>query len=143
MLQAALWIALACAMCGALARNRVAWVLLASVAYCLYLDWAGVPFSVIRWLMLDASAMILIAMFAKRTLANCIIFALFFAGWAAYSLPDPYRYTGSVAITVIQLLLTFPLGDARQMLCRLGARWKANFRHRAEWTDLESREAHV
>lgn len=144
MIEAALWIAIAAAVCGALARNRVAWVLLPSVAYCLYLDWAGAAFNPLRWLVLDVSAMALIAWvtLSNMTYANCAIFGLFFVGWTAYMLPDPYRYIGSTAVTILQLLLTFPLGKSGQMMRRLFSRWKANFRFRDEWTNLESREAH-
>jgi hypothetical protein len=139
MLETALYVAMTAALCGAITGNRVSIVLLVSVAYCLYLDWAGFPFDGLRWLVLDVSAMTLVAMFGGRSRANCAIFGLFFVGWGAYFLPDPYRYAGSMLVTILQLLLTFPLGDARR---RLAERWKANFQHRDEWTNLESRGFH-
>lgn len=139
-MEAALYAALGCAAVSALAGNRTSWVLLASVAFCLGLDQAGVPFSVVRWLMFDTIAMALILLLSRLNWTDWAILALFFVGWAFYCLPDPYRHTGSMAVTILQLLLTFPLTRA---LSRLTARWKANFQHRGEWTDLESREAHA
>lgn len=137
-MEAALYLALGCAAVSALAGNRTAWVLLASVAFCLGLDAAGVPFSVVRWLILDTLAMSLILLLSRLDRTDWIILALFFAGWAAYGLPDPYRYYGSVAVTILQLLLTFPLREATH---RIVDRWKANFQHRDEWTDLRARGA--
>jgi hypothetical protein len=138
-MEAALYLALGCAAVSALAGNRTAWILLASVAFCLGLDWAGAPFNVVRWLIFDTIAMSLILALSKLDRTDWAILALFFAGWAAYGLPDPYRYTGSMAVTILQLLLTFP---RREAFSRLVARWKANFQHRDEWTNLESRGAY-
>lgn len=135
MLEAALYVAMAAAMCGALARNRVAWVLLASVAYCLYLDWAGVPFDKIRWLILDVNAMALIAIVGSRTRANCAIFALFFVGWFAYAMGDPYRYVGTMLVTIAQLLLTFPAANAWGHIKRVQ-------RHPHNWNEFDLRAAH-
>ena len=140
MIEGALWVAMVCALCGALTGNRTAWVLLVSVSLCLALDQAGVPFSLVRWLIFDTLAMALILLLSKLTQADWLILALFFAGWAAYCLPDPYRYTGTMAVTILQLLLTFPL---REAVRRLVGRWKANFQHRNEWTDLEKRGANA
>ena len=136
-LEGALYTAFACAVLSAFSGNRAAWVLVGSVSYCLYLDVTGVPFNVIRWLILDVSSMALIAALTlpKLTLANSLIFGLFFVGWAAYALPDPHRYTISVSVTIAQLLLTFPVANFRE---RLRSVRQAPDR----WNEFDLRAAH-
>lgn len=136
MLETALYVAMAAALCGAVTGNRVSIVLLSSVAYCLYLDWTGAPFDGMRWLVLDVSAMTLVAMLGGWTHANCVIFGLFFVGWGAYLLPDPYRYFGSMLVTITQLLLTFPAANAWERLSRGRAK------HPDHWTEFDLRAAH-
>lgn len=134
-MQAALFAALGCAIWSALTGNRTAWLLLASAALCLGLDAAEVEFHFVWWLLIDAAVALLIIR-PTMTKADCVILALFIPAWAFYLVPDPHRYTGAMLVAIAQLLLTFPMGKA---INRLLARWKANFRHRKEWTDLERR----
>ena len=108
-----------CAACGALTGNRAAWVLVPATALCLFLDYLGVPFSLVRWLIFDLAAMTLIVVLVpKMTRVEWAILWLFLVGWAAYLLGDPFRYIGSMVITVVQLLLTFPLAKAWRLLTR-------------------------
>jgi len=137
MIEAALYLALGCAAVSALAGCRAAWVLVPSVAFCLYAD-GRVDFDPLTWLMIDTAAMALIVGLTRTmTRADWLIFWLFFAAWGGYFLPDPPRYTVSVLVTIAQLLLTIRPGR----MARLVERWKATFAHRHEWTDLERRQA--
>lgn len=117
MLEAALWVAMACALCGALTGNRAAWVLVPSAALCLYLDCRGVPFNWVRWVTMDLVAMALIAgIVSKLTRMDWAILLLFPVGWVAYAMGDPIRYIGTMLVTIAQLLLTFPLARFRARL---------------------------
>lgn len=142
MLQVAIYVALVVAGCSALLGSRTAWVLVPLVGACLLSSVYGIAFQQEVWFGMDVAAIVLIVGLQKLDRQSWAILLLFPCAWPLYLAPDPYRYFGSATITILQLLLTFPAGEAWQVLCRLGARWKANFRHRHEWTDLESREAH-
>jgi hypothetical protein len=107
MLEAALYAALCCALLSALAGNRTALVLLASVAFCLVLGEVGVAFQPVLWMMFDLVAVILIVR-RDMTAADCVVIALFIPAWIFYLFPAADRYAGSVLITVVQLLLTAP-----------------------------------
>lgn len=88
-------------------RNRTAWALLASVALCLTLDWRGVEFDAAFWWLIDV---LVIAVIYRRGMprADWIILALFPVAWAAYFLPNPWRYEIALAVVIAQLLLTVP-----------------------------------
>ena len=107
-MQVALWLAIAVGMVSARLGNRTAWALLASVALCLTLDWAGAVFHLLFWMLIDF-AVILFVVRPKMTVSDCLIVALFVPAWALYLLPDPVRHEGSRIIVIAQFLLTFPL----------------------------------
>lgn len=142
MIEAALYAALGCAVFSALAGSRTAWALVPAVAFTLWMQAEEVAFVRAVWIALDVAAGLAVWGWNKRLrLADWTILALFPVAWALYYLPDPYRYVGSAGVTIMQLLLTFRPTESRQMLHRLVACWKANFRHRDEWTDLRARGA--
>lgn len=112
MLEAALYTALGCAAISALAGSRTAWVLLASVAFCLALGEAGVPFHPVYWMMFDLVVVAFIIR-PKMTHADCAILSLFIPAWVFYLLPDDQRYLGSMLVTIAQLFLTAPVDRVR------------------------------
>lgn len=141
MIVTALYLALGCAVISAIAKSRTAWVLVPAVAFCLWMAAEGVEFRRAFWVTIDLTAVFLIyGVNIKMRLADWAILALFPVAWAFYFLPDPYRYTGTMLVTIVQLLLTFP---ALRVFRRFVSRWKANFRHRDEWTDLRVRGTNV
>lgn len=103
MLETALYIALAVAACSALAGSRTAWILLASVAFCLALDQWGVPFNPVLWMLFD-SVVVLLIVRPKMTHADCTVLALFIPAWLLYQMPDEQRYVGSMLVTIAQLV---------------------------------------
>lgn len=112
MLEGALYAAIGCAACSALFGCRTAWVLLASVAFCLALDQAGVPFMPVYWMLFDL-VVVLLLLRPTMTHADCVIVALFIPAWLFYFMPDEQRYVGSMLVTVIQLMLTAPVEKVR------------------------------
>lgn len=136
MLEYALCAAMAVACGSALMGNRNAWVLLPFVYLCLYLDDAGYGYDRADWMAMDLCAMaIIFGINRKRDWQFWTILALFLAAWAFYLLPDPYRYSGSVSITILQLLLTFPVANAWKRI-------KLVRRQPDRWNEFDLRAAH-
>jgi hypothetical protein len=109
------WLAVACGVVSASTGNRTAWALLASVALCLGLDSAGVPFNFVLWLLIDL-VVILVIIRPTMTVADCVILALFIPAWVGYLLPDAQRFQIGFVVVVAQLLLTFPAETVRRAL---------------------------
>jgi hypothetical protein len=107
MVEAAFWLAVACAVVGAFAGNRTAVVLLASVLLCIGLDQAEVAFNFLFWVLIDC-VVILAIVRRGMTYADVAVIALFAPAWVFYLLPDPMRFYGSMAVVIGQLVLTFP-----------------------------------
>lgn len=112
-MQVAFWIAVACGVLGAVTGNRTAWILLASVGLCLALDRYQVPFNFVLWLLIDL-VVILAILRPDLTKADCVVLALFVPAWVFYLMPPDTRFTGSFAVVVAQLLLTFPAEAMRK-----------------------------
>lgn len=138
MIEALLVFAVLCGCAGAWKGSRAAIALLASTALTSGFVWAGVPFNIVAWLLID---LVVIAAIVSRkpTVADMLILALFIPAWAFYVKPDAFANYATTLIVSAQLLLTFPAQSVGQISRRLVARWKANFQHRDEWTDLERR----
>lgn len=140
MIATALYAALAVAFVSALLGNRTAWVLVPLVCACLAADEYDVVFRREYWIGLDVAAGgMIVGLNRPLSRTDWIVLALFPLAWPFYLAPDPYRYVGSVTVTICQLCLTFPPRKVGPFIHRFVARWKANFRHRDEWTDLERR----
>lgn len=107
MVEAAFWLAVACAVTGVLAGNRTAVVLLASALLCVGLDQAEVAFNFLFWLLIDC-VVILAIIRRGMSYADVAVIALFAPAWVFYLLPDPLRFYGSVVVVIAQLVLTFP-----------------------------------
>jgi len=120
MLDAALYAALGVAACSALWGSRAAWVLLASVTFCLALNEARVPFHPILWMLFDLVVVLLIVR-PKMTHADCVILALFIPAWVFYLMPQDDRYFGSMLVTIAQLFLTAPIERVRFIPARARA----------------------
>lgn len=118
MAEYAFWLAVSCAVAGALCGNRTAWFLLASVVLCLTLEWQGVAFHFISWLLIDLVVVLGIVR-PDMTIADDVILVLFIPAWVFYLLPDPERYIGSLIVVCAQLILTFPVERARMATSRL------------------------
>jgi hypothetical protein len=123
-IQAVFWLSVACAACGALTRNRTAWVLLASVAFCLGLDAAEVKFHFVFWMLID-TVVVLAIIHPKMTRTDCVILALFIPAWCFYLMPDEARFWGTFVVVVAQLTLTFPVEALRRLLTGLHSRFRA------------------
>lgn len=128
-LDAILGVAVACGVAGALTGNRTAWALLASVAYCLAMDWLGVAFNPFLWLMVDLAVCLAILLpvipkfarfFPKLRVssADVAILALFGPAWIGYLMEPDVRYQIGFAVVVTQLLVTFPSCAAWRLLTR-------------------------
>lgn len=107
MIEAAFWLAVVCAVAGALTGNRTAWALLASVGLCFALEQAQVAFHLCLWVLIDLG---IIAAIIRPSMTNTdvLIVALFIPAWVFYLAPDPARFIGSSAVVVAQLALCFP-----------------------------------
>ncbi len=142
----ALWVASAIAVMGVAARprNRTPWALLAGVVLCKALDHYGVEFNFLFWWLIDVLVISIIvpidAGFNIRravrhmSRADMSIVLLFPVAWLVYLTPDPWRFYGSTAVVIAQLLLTFPFA-------RFYVRAKENFKNRDDWTNLDLRVA--
>lgn len=150
MIDAVLLVAVFCACFGAFRLedgrpvfNVAALALLASVAATSTLQGIEAQYSTGTCRLIDIAVIIVIAANAivrrQLKLAEGIILALFVPVWALYG--TPIAHDAITVIVSVQLLLTFP--TRRFGHSRLVARWKANFRHRDEWTDLRARGASV
>ncbi len=140
MADAFLLFAVLCALCGAREDGRFnvpALALLASVATTSAFVWLEVPFDWRLWGAIDL-AVIFAIVSGKMTWGDWLILPLFIPAWVSYAKPDAFAHDVTTVIVSIQLLLTFPAGV---ILRRFVTRWKANFQHRDEWTDLERKRA--
>jgi hypothetical protein len=118
MIQIVFWLAVAFAVLGAATRNRTAMALLASVAVCIALSYAQVPFNFVVWMLLDL-VIVLVIIHPKMTKTDCVILALFIPAWCFYLLPADTRFWGTFVIVVVQMALTFPVEAARGVLTKL------------------------
>lgn len=136
--EIALWVAIAIAACGAVARpqNRTAWALVASAVLSLALDWRGVEFNFLFWWLIDVLVLAVFVpleprfnlwrAFLRMGWTDRFVAAFFPVAWLAYLLPDPWRYYATTAIVVVQLLLTLPYAELRARLkraCRTPDKW--------------------
>ncbi len=140
--NAALWVAIAFAVCGLFAhpKNRTVWALLAGIAVSKTLDWRGFEFDRSAWMMLDLLVIAAIVPYkwgdrimtawGRMSKVDMSIVLLFPLAWMVYLTPDPWRYYGSVSVVIAQLLLTFPWR-------RFYARFKRNMANRDEWTNFD------
>jgi hypothetical protein len=124
MIEAAFWLAVACAVAGTFAGNRTAWALLASVGMCLGLEHFAVPFNFFLWLLIDL-AVILIIIRPEMTVADVVVLALFIPAWVSYLLPPEPRFGVSMAVVIAQLALVFPAETVRRGIVRLFERGRA------------------
>ncbi len=93
---------------AALMGNRTAWPLLISTVVAYVMDRAEIDFNWPGWLALDLAVILCIAR-RNMPLADKFILALFIPAWFCYALPDPWKYWGSSAVVIVQLLLSIPL----------------------------------
>lgn len=130
---------------GCVAFNATALALLASTALTSAVIWWRVPFSLGRWLAIDIAVIAVVVVNAiwrrRLPVTDILVLTLFAPSWYFYVTPGPLGPGVSTLAVSAQLLLTFPARIAGQVLHRIFARWKANFQHREEWTDLEHRGA--
>ena len=118
--------------------NVAALALLASVATTSAFVWFAVPFIWWLWGAIDL-AVIGAILSGEMTTAKWAILPLFIPAWISYAEPDAFAHTFTTILVSIQLLLTV---RPKQIIAAPGlfvTRWKANFQHRNEWTDLERR----
>ena len=128
--------AVLCGLAGAWKRKRSSIALLASVATTSAFVALDVPFDWRLWGAIDL-AVILAIVSGKMTVGEWLVLPLFIPAWVTYAEPHALAHDVTTILVSLQLLLTFPAQSAGQILRRLAARWKANFQHRDEWTDLE------
>jgi hypothetical protein len=104
-------VAVLCGCIAAWAGNRTAWPLLASAAASSLLIWAGVPFNLALWLLIDVAV---IAAITSRPMSvrDTLVVVLFVPVWALYGADLPYAGKGISVIVALQLLLTFPVRRA-------------------------------
>lgn len=153
MIEALFVVAVFCACLGAFRRgedgcvafNVTALALLASAALTSILLWLEVPFDAGFWLAIDIAVIGAIAANAiwrrRLPVADWAVIALFTPSWYFYAFPGPLGPDVSTLAVSAQLLLTVPPRPIKTAATSLFARWKANFQHRDEWTDLRSRGA--
>ena len=140
MIPVVFWLAVACAVLGAVTRSRTAMALLGSVAACLVMDYAQVPFDFVTWVLIDLLVIAIIIPYEfgdsvktviRRMSKNDIwVVLLFPVAWVAYLTYDPWRYYGSMLVVISQLFLMFPCGS-------LYTRFRENFKNRDEWTCID------
>lgn len=118
MIEVVFWLAVACAVLGAMARNRTAIALLGSVMVCMAMNYAQVPFNFVVWMLIDL-VIVLVIIHPKMTKVDCVILALFIPAWCFYLLPADTRFWGTFVVVVAQLTLTFPLDALRGALAGL------------------------
>jgi hypothetical protein len=121
MIQVVFWLAVACAVLGALTRNRTAVMLLASALLCLGMNYVQVPFNFVVWMLIDLAVVSGIIHY-KMTRTDCVIIALFIPAWCFYLLPAETRFWGTFVVVVAQLALTFPVDATRRILTSLSSR---------------------
>lgn len=115
MLTVIFWLAVACGLAGALARNRTAYALLASIAVCLVMEHYAVPFNFVLWVLIDL-VVVLVIIRPALSRTDVIVLALFIPAWVAYLLPEYPRFAISFSVVVAQLALTFPVEPLRRKL---------------------------
>jgi len=92
---------------GASAGNKAAWPLLASLALCNGLPQFGYNFDMAAWLFVDM-AVIGVLIWLGITLRHVAIIALFLPAWAFYFAPPEIRFVGTLAVVILQFVLTLP-----------------------------------
>lgn len=85
--------------------------LLASNAFTFALCRAGVPFNFVLWVVVDL-VVILIVIRPEMTRRDLVILALFAPIWALYLLRPEWWAQAVILTVVVQMLLTFPAGQA-------------------------------
>lgn len=117
-LLAILYLAIACGIAGALARNRTPLPLLASVALCLLFEWREVPFFWPLWVTIDLAVAAAIWRLNRGHIkpADWLVLSLFVPGFVGYAMDEAARFQVGFGVVVTQLLLTFPLAAVRAHL---------------------------
>lgn len=141
MVDALLVFAVLCSCLSARADGRfnvATLALLASVATTSAFVWFEVPFIWWLWGLIDL-AVIGAILSGEMTTAKWAILPLFIPAWVSYAEPDAFAHDVTTVTVSIQLLLTVRPKQIAAMPGLFFARWKANFQHRDEWTDLERR----
>ena len=101
---------MACASVAALMGTRAAWPLLFGAAIAEILRPSGLMEQWRVCAAIDLAVIaLLLALCRKPLKIEWIIGLLFIPAWISYALPDPWRYWGSSAVVITQLLLTIPL----------------------------------
>jgi hypothetical protein len=124
-MQTLLHLAILCGLAGVLAGDRTAVALVVNVGACLALQRAEVEFDVALWMTID----VLVAMAIVRPdmrPRDWFVVGLFGVAFVFYQLPDPWRYFGSVSVSITQLLLTFPATPVLEKLSVFIARVRAS-----------------
>lgn len=144
MLDSLYWLAAVLGLAGALTGNRVAWPLLASFGFYQVACWQQWPFDRDVWAMVDCVVLIGIAIVLfnearKDRLwtpsgSDLAVVFLFVPLMTSYALEQAAGHILSMVASIAQLLVVVRYGW-------LFRRWKANFRNRREWTDLDLRVA--
>jgi hypothetical protein len=92
--------------------NRTAIPLLLSTVAAYMLD--SEPFHWQLCVLLDCAVIVCVSR-RNMPLADKIILALLIPAWVSYALPDPWKYWGSSAVVILQLLLTIPLSKHQKI----------------------------
>jgi len=102
-----LLIAVVLGIIGAAVGNKAAWPLLASLALCNGLPHIGYNFDMAFWLFVDLAVIGTIT-FMGITRRHVAIIALFLPAWAFYFAPPEIRFAGTLAVVILQFVLTLP-----------------------------------
>lgn len=112
--DAAFWFAVACTVAGSFHGDRAAVALMCSALFVGAMTWAGAPFALWAWALVDAvTAFAIIHRNMPRR--DYIVIACFVPGWAFYLVDDPWRFWGTSIVVIVQMMLVAPYAKSWQI----------------------------